>query len=101
MPTAPKGRRFRAPPLRGGIISSRCPTDPGLPAWAILGRPYGATLGLSLLPAHDRQRQPRLVLVLALLVGVARLARGRRPEEQQLRDPLIRVQLCRQRRGVG
>src|SRR5690349_16419889 len=45
---------------------------------------------------HDRERQPRLVLVFPLLVRVAGLADLDCFEEQDLRDPLASVNLGRQ-----
>src|SRR5262249_37246276 len=50
---------------------------------------------------HERQRQPRLVLVLAALVTVTHLADRVGAEEEDLRDALARVDLGGQRRGVG
>src|SRR5262249_28114148 len=54
-----------------------------------------------LLPGDERQRQSLLVLVLALLVGVARLTRRVAAEEQDLGYPLPGVDLGRQGRRVA
>ena len=50
---------------------------------------------------HPRQRDAALAHVFAGLVGIAGLARLVALQEQELADPLVRVDLRRQRRGVA
>src|SRR5665213_1504746 len=50
---------------------------------------------------HLGQRQPRLVLILALLVGITGRTNPIRLEKHQLGNPLIGVNLRRQRRRVA
>src|SRR5262249_41113183 len=58
-------------------------------------------LFLSPLADHERQRQPLLILVFALLVGVAGLAHGLSAEEQNLGDAFVGVNLGGQRSRVA
>src|SRR5437016_5811891 len=74
--------------LRGGVLW----------IWLPGGRLYSGRRRRS----HDeRQRQPLLVLVLAPLVPVTHLAHRLPPEEQDLGNPLVGVNLGRQRRRVA
>src|SRR5262245_37522795 len=49
----------------------------------------------------ERERQAGLILVLPLLGRVARLAHRLALVEEDLRDPLAGINLCRKRRRVG